>query len=494
MTDTHRAQAPLHPAARPSATPERAVVGRAHLLGRLVSGRPGRPDPTNQRRRREINRRRPVQVVILGFVLAIAVGTALLLLPVAAATGDHASFVEAFFTAVSAICVTGLVVVDTPTYWSTFGQVVILVLIQIGGFGVMTMASVLGLMLSRRLDLQSKFVAATATRTVSLGDVTSVLLGVLRTTLIVEATTALLLTLRWSLGYDVPLGDAAWLGVFHAVSAFNNAGFALFGDSLMGYAADPWISLPVAAALIVGGLGFPVLLELYRQHRKPARWSLQTKITLLMTAVLLPVGALFVLVAEWGNGGTLGPLSPPAKLLAALFQSATARTAGFNTVDIAEMNTGTWLGMDVLMFIGGGSAGTAGGIKVTTFTVLAFAIWSELRGNRDVSAYRWRISSVTLRQALTVALLSVALVVASTITIAMTSPFTLDQILFEVVSAFATVGLSTGITADLAVPYQFLLTALMFIGRLGPITLGTALAMRTREQAFRYPETTTTIG
>ncbi|MEE6274147.1 potassium transporter TrkG [Georgenia sp. MJ206] len=460
--------------------------------GRLHRLLPPSRRSTAARAHREISRRRPVQVVVLGFAVAIVGGTALLLLPVSA-TGQDASLIEAFFTAVSAVCVTGLIIVDTPTYWSTFGQVVILGLIQVGGFGVMTLASVLGLMLSHRLRLQSKVVAATATRTARLGDVRTVLLNVLRTVVVVETVTALALTLRWSIGYDVPLGRAAWLGLFHSISAFNNAGFALFSDNLVPYGSDPWICLPIAAALVVGGLGFPVLLELYRQHRRPARWSLQTKLTLLMTALLVSGGTLFVLVAEW-NGAALGSLSGPGKVLAALFQSVTTRTAGFNSVDVAELNTGTWLGMDVLMLIGGGSAGTAGGIKVTTFAVLGLAIWSELRGDRDVSAYGWRISSVTLRQALTVALLSVALVMASTITIAMTSPFTLDEILFEVVSAFATVGLSTGITADLALPHQLLLCALMFVGRLGPITLGTALAMRTREQAFRYPETTALIG
>ena len=485
MTKNRKAQ-PASPPLTSTHLPIDAVRDLRQRVAVLV-GRAGK------RRSREVNRRRPVQVVILGFLLAIAAGTVLLLLPLAA-EGGRASFVEALFTAVSAICVTGLIIVDTATYWSSFGQVVILVLIQIGGFGVMTMASVLGLMLYRRLGVQSKTVAAAATRTTRHGDIRPVLLGVLRTTVIVETATAVVLTLRWSIGHDVPLGRAAWLGVFHAVSAFNNAGFALFTDNLMSYVSDPWICLPIAAALIIGGLGFPILLELYRLHRKPSRWSLQAKITVLMTVVLTLAGTLLVLLAEWENNATLGPLSPPAKLLAAFFHSAVTRTAGFNTVDVAEMNTGTWLGMDVLMFIGGGSGGTAGGIKITTFTVLAFAIWSELRGDRDVSAYRWRISSRSLRQALTVALLSVACVMISTIIIAMTSPFTLDQILFEVISAFATVGLSTGITADLAVPHQLLLCALMFIGRLGPIALGTALAMRTREQVFRYPQTTTIIG
>ena len=420
-----------------------------------------RRDPLNPRRRHEVSRRRPVQVVVLGFVAGIGVGTFL---------------------------------VDTPTFWSGFGQVVILALIQTGGFGVMTMASVLALMLSRKLGLESKFVAAAATRTVRLGDVGSVLRGVLRATVVIEVAVAVLLALRWAIWYHVPPARALWLGVFHSISAFNNAGFALFTDNLVGFASDPWICLPVAAALILGGIGFPVLFEVYRNVRRPLRWTLQTKATLLMTAVLLVGGTLFVLVAEWGNPGTLGPLSAPGKVLAGFFQAVVPRTAGFNSVDIAQLNTGTWLGMDVLMFIGGGSGGTAGGIKVTTLAVLSFAVWSELRGDNEVSAYRWRIPASSIREALTVAVMSAVIVVAPTIAIAMSSPFTLDQILFEVVSAFATVGLSTGITAQLAVNHQLTLAALMFIGRLGPVTLGSALAMRGREPSIRYPETSITIG
>ncbi|MFD1718740.1 TrkH family potassium uptake protein [Georgenia deserti] len=441
----------------------------------------------------EVNPRRPVQMVALGFVAGIAVGTLLLLLPVAT-TGEHASFLEAFFTAVSAICVTGLIVVDTPEYWSGFGQAVIAVLIQIGGFGVMTMASVLGLMISRRLGLQTRRVAAASTRTLSLGDVASLLLTVLRTTIILEAAVTVILTARWMIGYGEPFGRALWLGLFHAISAFNNAGFALYSDSLMGFATDPWICVPIMLAFVLGGIGFPVLIELYRHLRTPRRWTLHTKITVLATAVLVPAGTLFVLVAEWNNPGTLGPLDGPGKVLAALFQGVTPRTAGFNSVDIGQMNTGTWLGLDVLMFIGGGSGGTAGGIKVTTFALLGFVIWAELRGDRDVAAFHRRVPPRTVREAVTVALLAVAAVMGSTIVLAMSSPFDLDQILFEVISAFGTVGLSTGITADLAPGHQVLLCVLMFLGRLGPITLGTALAMRSHQQAFRYPESTAVIG
>ena len=284
------------------------------------------------------------------------------------------------------------------------------------------------------------------------------------------------------------------VGAFHAVSAFNNAGFALWPDSLEGYATDGWIVLPITAAVLLGGLGFPVVLELWRQHRMPGRWSLHTKLTLLMTAILVPLGMVFVLAAEWSNPATLGGLSVPGRFLASFVQGVMPRTAGFSVLDPAAMHEGTWLGTDVLMFIGGGSASTAGGIKMTTFAVLAAVIWSELRGDPDVTIFDRRITHAAQRQAAVVALVGVAAVIVPTITIDLTSQIPLPQILVEVVSASATVGLSTGITAQLVGWHQLLLVALMFAGRLGPITLGAALALRERARVVRRPEGAPLIG
>ncbi|WP_237843336.1 TrkH family potassium uptake protein [Cellulosimicrobium cellulans] len=461
----------------------------------LSLGSPSRPLlPWSGARRDRPVRRRPGRLVVLGFAAAIGVGAVLLMLPVAT-TGRAATPLEALFTATSAACVTGLVVVDTPTFWTPFGQVVILALIQLGGFGVMTVASLLGLLISRRLDLNTRMVAQASTRSVQLGDVRSVLVGVLRVTVAVEGSVALVVAVRLMAGYDASPGEAAWGGVFHAASAFNNAGFALYSDSLITFVADPWICVPLCLAVILGGIGFPVIFELYRHRRaKPARWSLHTKLTLLTTSILLAAGTALFLVLEWANPHTLGPLSPAGKVLGAFTQSVMARTAGFNSVDTSAMNDGTWLGTDVLMFIGGGSAGTAGGIKVVTFVVLAFVIWSELRGDPDVDAFDRRIAPATQRQAVTVALLGVAAVLVPTLVITATSHHGLDRVLFEVTSAFSTTGLSTGITADLAGPHQLLLVALMFLGRLGPITLGTALALRERPRLFRRPESAAIIG
>ncbi len=437
--------------------------------------------------------RRPGQLVIVGFAAGIAVGTLLLLLPISA-SGASASFMEALFTATSAVCVTGLIVTDTPVFWSGFGEAVILVLIQIGGLGVMTVASLLGVLVTRRLDLSSRLVAAASTRTVSLGDVRQMLIRVVVLAAVVEAAVALVLMVRFVVAYDEPVGQALWHGIFHSVSAYNNAGFALFSLSLMDFVADPWICIPICVATILGGLGLPVILEVLRERRRPRRWSVHTKITLLMTALLLVGGTLFFLVAEWDNAATMGTLDTGGRILASFTQSAQARTAGYNSVATGEMHTETWLGTVILMFVGGGSAGTAGGIKVTTFALLAAVIWSELRGDPDVTVFDRRISPATQRQALTLALLAVAIVVLPTLWMTALSPFTVDQILFEVTSAFTTTGLSTGITAQLAWYHQLTLVALMFIGRLGPVTLGTALALRAHRRLYRLPEGAPIIG
>ena len=402
--------------------------------------------------------------------------------------------IVALFTSTSAVCVTGLVVVDTPSYWSTFGEGVILALIQVGGFGIMTLASLLGLLIFRRLGLRSRLTAATETKATGLGDVATVVKGVVAISLLFEAVVAAMLTLRFAWGYDEEWGQAAYLGVFHAVSAFNNAGFALYSDSLMGFVSDPWICLPIAFAVIAGGLGFPVWLELYRRFRPTWAWSMHTRMTLCVTAMLLLIGTVFVTASEWSNPATLGALSFPDRLLAGFFQAVMPRTAGFNSLDYGQMRDGTLLGTEMLMFIGGGSAGTAGGIKVTTFVLLFFVIFAEVRGEADVTAFGRRIDPRAIRQALTVALLALGAVVVSTLVILQLSDVATEDALFEVVSAFATVGLSTGITADLPTGAHLVLALLMFVGRLGPITLVSALAMRDHPHLHRLPEGRPLIG
>ncbi len=436
---------------------------------------------------------------MLAFFTALLIGSGLLLLPIASPGPGGATPLVALFTAASAICVTGLVVVDTASAWTPFGQGVIVALIQIGGLGVMTFATTLGLVVVRRLGMRSRLSATAEARTVGastvgMGDVRRLLFGVVRTALIIEAVVALALWLRWTIGYGEHPLHALWLAVFHAVSGFNNAGFALFSDSLMGFVADPWICLPICAAVILGGLGFPVLMELRRELGRPLHWTMNTRVVLLVTGVLLALGTVFFLATEWENAATLGTLSLGGKLLAGFVQSVMTRTAGFNSVDTSAMHEVTWFGTDILMFIGGGPAGTAGGIKVTTLAVLFFIIYTEVRGEVAVNVLGKRLPRSTHRQAIAVALLALAAVVGSTMVLMTIEGFGLDRTLFEVISAFATVGLSTGITADLPPAAQLILVVLMFMGRLGPITLATALVLRRRRRLFELPKERPIIG
>ena len=442
----------------------------------------------------------PAQVVVTGFALTILVGTALLMLPNSRVGPGGASALEALFTATSAVCVTGLTVVDTAVYWTPFGQIVILVLIQIGGFGIMSFASVVGLAIARKLSLRSRVTAAAETKSVGLEDVKGLVLGVVRISLAIELTVAIMLAVRFMIGYGEPFGRAVWLGVFHSVSSFNNAGFALFSDNLMGFTTDAWICLPISAAVILGGLGFPVIVQLRRQLRYPRHgwsirtWTMNTRIVVAGTIVLLMLGTVYITAVEWSNPNTLGPLDWPGKLLTGFFQSVQTRTAGFNSIDIGQMDSASLLGMDVLMLIGGGPAGTAGGIKITTFAVLFFILWTELRGEVAVNVFGKRLSRAVHREAITIALLAVGVIIAATAALMLLTEISMDALLFEAISAFATVGLSTGITAGLPWEGQIILILLMFVGRLGPITIGSAIALRERHTTYELPKERPIIG
>lgn len=436
----------------------------------------------------------PARVVPAAFLAAVLAGTVLLLLPAATRAEGGAPLITALFTATSAVCVTGLAVVDTRTYWSPFGQGVILLLIQVGGLGLMTGATLLGLLVSRRLPLGRRLAAQMETRSVSLGDVREVVRLVLLVTLAVEASVAAVLILQLRFSYGEPWGAAVWNGVFHAVSAFNNAGFSTYSEGAVRFALDPVVLAPLMLAVIIGGLGFPVIHELRREWRTPAAWSIHAKLTIYGSLALLGAGALATLAAEWRNPATLGALPPPARVLNALFHSVMTRTAGFNSVDIGALRPETLLFSDALMLIGGGSAGTAGGIKVTTFFLLGFVVWAEVRGQTDATAFRRRISTAVQRQALAVVLLAVGLVGAATLALLSLTPFPLEPVLFEAVSAFATVGLSTGITDDLPPAGQLILVSLMYVGRVGTVTVAAALALRTRHTPFRYPEERPLVG
>lgn len=432
----------------------------------------------------------------MAFVCAIAAGTVLLMLPVCRAGPGSAPFMTALFTATSAITTSGMTAVDTATYWSGAGHVFLLALTQLGGFGITTLATLLSLVVSRRLGLRGRLMAGTETSTgLAHGDVRAVLVLAAVVMFAAEAVTATFVAVRLWSAYDVPFGRAVWEGVFNAVQAFNNSGFSLRSDGLLGFVGDWWICVPLTLGVIVGGIGVPVLHEIGRELRRPAAWSTHTRITVWGTVVLLAVGFVAVLALEWGNAGTLGPRDVAGKILAAFVQGTIPRSGGFNTVDFGAMNPDTTAIITGLMFIGGGSASTAGGIKVTTFFLLAYVIWTEVRGERDVVVGRRRIAESTQRQATTVALLGVATVAGGTLLLlGVTSDVPFDRALFEVMSAFSTAGLTTGVTAELSDSGRLVLIAMMFVGRVGTVAVASALALNTRQRKYRYPEERPIVG
>lgn len=438
--------------------------------------------------------RNPIRLVPSLFLLAIGIGTLLLSLPVATADGTRAPILTALFTATSAVAVTGLVVVDTGTYWSPFGQVAILLMFQIGGLGIMTAATLFGLIAGRGFGLHDRMATQIERGRLETGDALSVLKLVFGITVVVEGIVALILALRLAISYDMTLGSALWHGVFHSVSAFNNAGFSTHSDSVMGYQSDPLILVPIMLAVILTALGFPVMQDLRDKRFEWRRWSLHSKVTVFGTAILLAIGFAAILAMEWGNAATLGPMDVGSKVLNAAFHSVMPRTAGFNSVDVGGFHDQTLMVNYLLMFIGGGSAGTAGGIKVTTFVVLFAIVLSEVLGRRDAGLFDRRFGHEVERQALTVTAMAGGIIFAAATYISSVTNLALPDILFECISAFATVGLSTGITADLPPSAQIVIVLLMFVGRVGTITVATALAVGRNPRPYRFPKENLIVG
>ncbi|MBD8061721.1 TrkH family potassium uptake protein [Actinomycetaceae bacterium Sa1BUA1] len=440
-----------------------------------------------------VARHSPARLALLVFAAIIAVVTALLSLPAATRAEEPATFVDALFTAVSAVCVTGLTTVSTATYWSGFGQAVIIVAVKIGGLGVMTLASILGLAVSRRIGLTQRLLAASETKTTRLGEVGTLVRAVVVASLAVELAVFLVLLPRFlSLGES--LGPAAWHALFMAVSIFNNAGFVVLEGGMAPFVGDWWMCLPIIVGGAIGALGFPVILNVASRLRGDRRLSLHTKLTVVTYSLLAVGGSLAFAVFEWRNSATLGELPVADRVLASLLAGVNSRSSGLSTVDLGVASDATWFVTDALMFVGGGSASTAGGIKVTTFAVLVLAIVAEARGDRDAEAFGRRIGTTTIRLAVAVAFLGATLVGVGTLLLLALTDYHLELVLFEVISAFATVGLSTGITPDLPDAAKYVLSALMFAGRLGTVTLAGALALRQRRRVIRMPSEPPIVG
>jgi trk system potassium uptake protein len=435
----------------------------------------------------------PPQILVLGFAAIIFIGTALLMLPISTSTGEPLEFIDALFTSTSATCVTGLVVVDTGTTFSSFGEVVIMLLIQIGGLGFMTMATLFALALKRRISLKDRLILQEAMNQSSMEGIVRLIRRVLLYSLIIEACGAVILSIRWA--FDMPLGQAIYYGVFHAVTMFNNAGFDLFGDfrSLTGYVYDPVVNVVVMFLIVSGGIGFIVLSDLI-DFRKQRRLSLHSKVVLTMTATLLLVGFIVILIFEFTNPRTLGSLNWGGKFFGALFQSVTPRTAGANTIDITGLRQATQFFIVILMFIGASPGSTGGGIKTTTFTIMVGAVIAMMRGREDIVMFRYRLAQERVLKALTIALLALLLVLTVSMILSTTEEGDFLEILFETTSAFGTVGLSMGLTPDLTVFGKVLISITMFAGRLGPLTLAYALGPKKGKELYRHPEGKMIIG
>jgi trk system potassium uptake protein TrkH len=438
----------------------------------------------------------PSQVLVSGLAVLIGAGTLLLWLP-ASAAAQPLALVDAFFTSVSAVCVTGLIVVDTPNDLSLFGQLVVLFLIQAGGLGYMSITTVVAAAVGRRLSVQERVTLQEALNVQTMEGLIQFVLTVLKLTLVFELIGALVLTARWT--GEMGIGRAAYVGLFHAVSAFNNAGFALFSDSLIRYRGDWIVNLVVCALVISGGLGFVVLTELGRR-RRGGRLTVHTRLVLTMSAFLIVAGTLAIFVLERTNPRTLGPLGPAEAVLASLFQAVTPRTAGFNTLDIGALMPPTLFLLMILMFIGAAPGGTAGGVKVTTFGITVAALWATVRGMEEPTIFRRRLAPSLVARAFFISLIAFLALNGVAGLLLVSEGRGLLPTLFETASAFGTVGLSTGEGTPLSLAGHFsatgklLVAAMMFMGRIGPLTLAVAVAHGGGRPPIRYPEGRILVG
>ncbi len=433
----------------------------------------------------------PARFLTIGYVLVISVGTFLLTLPITTVDGRGLSVVDALFTATSATAVTGLIVVDTATYLTIFGQIVVLVLIQIGGFGFMTTSTLFALLLGRKISFRERIIIREELNHFTLSGVIKLARYVIALTLGIEFTGALLLFLKFK--NTLPISKAIYFSVFHAISAFCNAGFALFSNSLENFVGNYYVNIIITTLFILGGLGFAVIADLY-EKRRFVTLSLNSKLVLLTTIILILIGSIGIFLLESPNQNTFGQLALEDRFISAYFQGVTPRTAGFNTIAIGDLTQGSLFLIIILMFIGASPGSTGGGLKTTTIGVLIVATYSLVRGKDDAELFRRRLSQITVYKALAVTIVSLLVIILATLILTITENFKFIEIFFETVSAYATVGLSTGITGDLSTIGRILITIIMFTGRVGPLTLAMALGERERSNKVRYPEEKILIG
>ncbi|MGB3692727.1 MAG: TrkH family potassium uptake protein [Spirulinaceae cyanobacterium] len=440
------------------------------------------------------------RTICLGFLTVIAIGTILLMMPFSTSTGDWNDPIKALFTATSAVCVTGLIVVDTGSYFSFWGQLFILCLIQIGGLGYMMITTFLALLIKRKFDFRQKFAIQQSFDRPFLQGSQNLVRSVLATTLIFELIGIFLLLTVFS--QDHNFASSLWLAIFHSISAWNNAGFSLFSDSLVGYRSSVVLNLAISLLIIFGGIGYQVIIEMYlwflskiKGNQKKYCFSLNFKVVTTTTCVLLGLGAVAFLATEFHNTETLNSLPLSGKLIGAWFQSVTTRTAGFNSIDIGAM-TGAGLFLTVgLMFIGASPSGTGGGIKTTTLGIIIGCTNSMLRGNDQVRMFKRTVPTPLILKAVAVVFGSGITIAIATILLSLTDAnLQLLRIAFEVVSAFATVGLSTGITDSISSFGQIVLVFTMYIGRVGVLLFMSAILGDPEPSRIEYPKENLLVG
>lgn len=439
---------------------------------------------------------------MLGFAGLIILGSFLLMLPNAQEASQGLSLVDALFTATSAVCVTGLVVVDTATQFSTSGELIVMGLIQIGGLGIMTVSALMMLLMGRRISLKDRLLMQEALGSFSIAGVVRLTRNIVAATLAIEGIAALLLTLRWA--EEMGWGKAAYMGLFHAVSAFNNAGFDLTSASMRPFASDPFIIVLITTLVLMGGIGFLVLEDLWRHRLHWERLTLHTRLVLQVTGILVVVGTVLYLATEAYNPATFGPMHWLDKLTNAYFASVTPRTAGFESVVTGKMWDVSLFITIIMMFVGASPGGTGGGIKTTTFSMIALTIRASATGREEIHVMGRKLPRDLVDKAVTIAAIAMGLIAIMTSLLLLTEHTALNDptagfnfldVLFEVTSAFGTVGLSTGLTPTLTPAGKLLITLMMFVGRVGPLTMAVALAQRTQfRETLHYPEDRVMIG
>ncbi|WP_010168839.1 TrkH family potassium uptake protein [Candidatus Epulonipiscium viviparus] len=450
----------------------------------------------------------PAQILIFGFLGLIAAGTALLMLPISTTSRVVTPWLTALFTSTSAVCVTGLVVENTLAYWSLFGKIVIILCIQIGGLGFMTLVSMIFVVTGKKISFKNRLLMQEALSFNTTSGVVKFTLLIVKLTLLIEGIGALCLSFVFVPEYGFVTG--IWYSIFHSISAFCNAGFDLVGNnSLMPYVQNEWFSYSIMILIILGGLGYTVWLDTYNVLKTKSElaehftWrqtfyklSLHTKLVWIITIVLILGGFIFFFIAEYNNPATLGSLSFADKITAAMFQSVSPRTAGFNTLALDELTLGSKLMTVMLMFVGGSPAGTAGGIKTVTLGVLVLCAVSVLKGDSSVVVFKKKISTDQILKSLTIMTIAILIVMIALTILTFSEDATFIELLFETVSAFATVGLTLGITSSLSFTGKLVIIALMFIGRVGLITVGVALIVRAAKNpvGLQYPEEKVLVG